>query len=128
MSELTLDNIDTRLKVVEEKVNSLTPNVAPATPPVPQPTGGFFGGADDSFIANETTTKLYTGPVLGGKGKKTRRHKNKRHSYSRKSKKGLKNKLKRMFGFKGGEGEPTLSLQPQLPDSVGGTTNVKSPL
>lgn len=113
---LTLESIDERLRSVEEKVN----NTSTEEKVNNTSTGGFFGGADDSFIPVETTTKLYTGPVLGGK--RTRRHKNKRHTFSRKSKKGLKNRIKKFFGLKGGEpNTPSFSL----PKKSGGTT-VKS--
>ena len=119
-TEVTEQGLQQPVKTVEERITELESRVTAIEPPKQ---GGFFGGADDSFIPLETTTKLYSGPVMGGK--RTRRHKNKRHSYSRKSKKGnLKNKLKRLFGFKGGEGKiPTFSL-PKGP-SGGGSTTVK---
>ena len=123
-------NLTPKINNIKSQLDDLVKSTPTPDSSIPNTNGGFFGGSGDSFIANDTTTKLYTGPVLGGKGKKTRRHKNKRHSYSRKSKKGLKNKFKRMFGFKGGQGEvsdPSLSVKPSL-DSVGGTTNVKSQL
>lgn len=123
--EERVNGIDKRLSDVEAKVltNTQSTNETATTPPSDSSTaytGGFFGGADDSFIPVETTTKLYTGPVLGGK--RTRRHKNKRHTFSRKSKKGLKNRIKKFFGLKGGEpNTPSFSL----PKKSGGTT-VKS--
>lgn len=114
-------SITAALSKIQEGVNLLST-------PQPQPAvGGLFGGSGGDFIPEATTTKLYTGPVMGGRGR-TRRHKNKRHSYSRKNKKGLKNRIKNMFGFRGGSempASPGFSL-PGL--KKGGTTNVKSPL
>jgi len=51
----------------------------------------------------ETTAKLYTGPVLGGrKTKYHKKHQKNRNNYSRKSKRGVKSKIKNFFGLKGG--------------------------
>lgn len=106
--EQKVSTLENRVDQIENSLNS-----GPAGQTEPSSTGGGFGG---DFIPAEGVSKLYTGPVLGGK--KTRRHKNKRHSYSRKSKKGLKNRLKRLFGFKGGNSMKS--------SSGGGGTTVKS--
>lgn len=111
-----VSDLENTLKPIPVETSSETAVSSNATASSASTQGGFFGGeADGGYAPLETTTKLYTGPVLGGR--RTRRHKKKRHSYSRKSTKGLKNKLKRLFGFKGGNSKP---------HSSGGSTTVKS--
>lgn len=76
--------------------------------------GGFFSGGD--FEPVKTTTTLPTGQY-GGKSRR-KHHKKARHS--RKSK-GLKNRLKKLFGFRGGI--------PPLENPKGGSgTTVKYPI
>ena len=124
--ETRLTKVENRLTDVEAKLPQPTSLTNSVTNSVPT-SGGFFGGSGGGVIPNTFETGLYTGPVMGGQ-RRTRRHKNKRHSYSRKNKKGLKKRIKNMFGFRGGSEMPASPGFSLTGLKKGGTTNVKSPL
>jgi len=117
-TELSLNSLDTRLKTVEGKLSIQQQGTSSSEPLTngqnngQNGSGGYWGGGDNS-IPFATTTKLYTGPVLGGrKTKYHKKHQKNRNNYSRKSKRGVKSRIKNFFGLKGGNtkrgGESTL--------------------